>query len=184
MTPLETTTSTHGLPPGPVRVALSDVNILHALTRNAHAVLCKRIPSPMQRQQAVEEVVQATAIRALKIEDRYDPERGSVLAYLIRILNNIILEYLRDEAKQPRSWNPDYEPAALEEITLDRSELEKAIARHDKTGYLRMHYLDELDYRQIAAQSKKAENTIRQAVRRTLARVAREMRAGKNGGAQ
>jgi RNA polymerase sigma-70 factor (ECF subfamily) len=161
---------------------------LDALRRLAHG----RLPPAARSLVDTDDLVQLTVARALDHLDTFEAQReGAYLAYLRRILFNLIL----DEGRRARR-TPGQEPLSDDLANQERSPLEVTIGRE------RLHAYDEalsrlteqqreavvlrvelgFTYEQVAeAIESPSPNAARMLISRALVRLAHEMRAHRDG---
>jgi RNA polymerase sigma-70 factor (ECF subfamily) len=61
---------------------------------------------------SAEDVVQETMLRAWRSAHRFDPERGSLRAWLFSILRNLLIDLVRARARRPCTTSAEAESAA------------------------------------------------------------------------
>lgn len=99
--------------------------------------------------EAAEEVVQDTLLRAWRAGDRYDPERGSMGAWLFGIARNLVTDRYRRRAVRPRTVRPvEDRDAPLSDGNVDRAietwQLADGLARlseEHREAIVLVHYL-------------------------------------------
>jgi RNA polymerase sigma-70 factor (ECF subfamily) len=158
---------------------------LPALQRWAH----RRVPSWARNGMDTADVVQETALHALRNLESFEPQReGALLGYLRRSLVNRIRDRFKHAARHPAPLELDQDAPTAEASPLDlaiddedRRQYEAALSRlraHDReaiVGRIELGY----SYEQLALILKKpTPGAARLAVRRALLRLSEEMRRG------
>jgi RNA polymerase sigma-70 factor (ECF subfamily) len=158
---------------------------LPALQRWAH----RRVPLWARNGMDTADVVQETALHALRNLESFEPQReGALLGYLRRSLVNRIRDRFRHAARHPAALELDQaastaaSPLDLAINDEDRRQYEAALSRlraHDReaiVGRIEFGY----SYEQLALILKKpTPGAARLAVRRALLRLSDEMRRGR-----
>lgn len=155
---------------------------LRALMRMAHG----RLPARTRGEFETGDVVHETFLKVFKNLGNIEPrERGYFLAYLRKVLNNLIRDAYRRAARRP-DMEPGYEnlpdggPSPLEILAikenLETYENALALLSQDKRDVVRMRFEGGMSYREIAeAVGDTSANTVRMQVVRSLAELARRM---------
>lgn len=98
--------------------------------------------------EAAEEVVQDTLLRAWRNADRYDPERGSMDAWLFAIARNRAVDHHRRRVARPRTVAPledappEPTPADVDRV-IEAWQLSEALERlspEHRTAIVEVHY--------------------------------------------
>jgi RNA polymerase sigma-70 factor (ECF subfamily) len=155
---------------------------IKALMRQAHG----RLPSKSRGMYDTEDLVQATFLRAFRNLGRIEPrERGYFLAYLRKIMNNLIRDAMRSAARRPRNEPIGEDLAAREPSPVDIAAIhEKLEAYHSALSELsreqqevvRLRMELGMSYQEIAdAVGAASANAVRMQVARAVAHVARQM---------
>lgn len=96
---------------------------------------------------SAEEAVQDTLVRAWRHASRFDPDRGSLSAWLFTIARNVTTDRLRRQAVRPEA------PAEVEDVELSEADIDRAIeawqlaealhalSREHREAILTVHYL-------------------------------------------
>ncbi|QJW94153.1 RNA polymerase sigma factor [Frigoriglobus tundricola] len=147
-------------PDDPVRAALDDpelrnVLICHAVARLG-CLLADRYPDV--RRDTAEDAVQDVYKRVLEQRSRFDPNSGTVAAWMHGILNLVLHERCRAIRKQPAQ--PTADPVAWDGLAARMSDLDGVgdLTRlldklsEDHRRIVTLHHLDGLSHEQIAAQ--------------------------------
>lgn len=153
----------------PVRTALAQPPTLDNLTRQAQALMNKR-PRPRPE---IDDVVGSTVERALKISAEYDPTRGSVGGWLHGLLANVAREKVRETARQllqPPTWEPPARPATDLDLAEHRFMIERFLMRlaPPEQSVVKMRYLEEREYADIAARRRVTPVNARMLVSRAI----------------
>jgi RNA polymerase sigma factor (sigma-70 family) len=133
------------------------------------------------------DLVAETFARALERREQFDPQRGTVLAWLLAIARNLLIDAVRtgrvDEASRRRLA---MERIVLEEGDLDwtereaGSELECSLARlpAGQREAVERRVVDEEPYSAIASHVGCSEQVVRKRVSRGLAALRRNVKEG------
>jgi RNA polymerase sigma-70 factor (ECF subfamily) len=155
---------------------------LKALMRQAHG----RLPSKSRGTYDTEDLVQATFMRAFRNLSRIEPgERGYFLAYLRKILENLIRDAMRSAGRRPGIQPldddlPAHQPTPLE-VAAVHEKLEaynRAISQlsSEQQEVVRLRMEIGLSYQEIAdTVGAPSANAVRMQVARALARIAEKM---------
>jgi RNA polymerase sigma-70 factor (ECF subfamily) len=151
--------------------------------RQLHRAILIQLRPPNQEAQAAE-VVSEVAVRALQSHHRYDPDRGTVLPWLVGIAGYILLERQRNEirehlhilrqaALEPPSWEHLLESLAAPSVEatvdnqLDVHHYLDSLSVGDR-ALLKARYYNGLDYSDLATLLKLTPSAVRLRVFRAL----------------
>jgi RNA polymerase sigma-70 factor, ECF subfamily len=157
-------------PDDPVRAALEDEQLLQSLMGYARKSL-------KGREYEAQDAVQTAIQRMLERSEKYDPQCGSVAAWLFGILSNVIRDLVRKQQKQP-SQQPE-QPAVWESCSVAKPEENLSEMREElfkvmnqlpaqDRAILEMRHGDNLSYDEIAQRLGVNAGTARQRVCRAL----------------
>ena len=152
------------------------------LLRMAHG----RLPSKTRGEYETVDVVHETFLKVIKNLGNIEPrERGYFLAYLRKVLNNLIRDAYRRASRRPdvepvRDDLPDDGPSPLEIVAIQENleayENALALLPQEKRDVVRMRFEAGMSYKEIAeAVGNTSANTVRMQVVRSLAELARKM---------
>jgi RNA polymerase sigma-70 factor (ECF subfamily) len=135
-----------------------------------------------------EEVTQEVFMALIRDAKRYDPDRGSLAAYLIGVARNLVLRSL-----ESRNYSTQFEAESdAAELVADRQDIAAELAWNQRVGILRKAVLslppnyrevivlcdlDEMDYAEAAAVLGCAVGTVRSRLHRARVLLAEKMRA-------
>jgi RNA polymerase sigma factor (sigma-70 family) len=151
------------VPADPVRAALADPVTQTDLLAHAHATLGRWLAnrSVTERSEAAREAVQEVSTRALAKRDKFDPNAGSVSAWLHGFMNNVLHNVARALRRRPVQAPVDQavwdrlasalSPASAEQAG-DRLDAAVVLSRlpADQRAILDLRYGDGLEYAEIA----------------------------------
>lgn len=155
---------------------------LKILMRQAHG----RLPSKARGAYDTEDLVQSTFMRAFRNLKRIEPgERGYFLAYLRKILENLIRDAMRASARRPVVQPldddlPAHQPTPLE-VAAVHEKLEAynraiSVLPSQQQEVVRLRMELGLSYQEIAdVVGAPSANAVRMQVARALARIAEKM---------
>jgi len=143
--------------------------------RGLHALASRRLPGG-----AAEDAVSETLARALVGIGRFDPDSGSVSAWLYGILRNVVLEQRRRSARDatpPAAPLPAPEPGPLQQLLAAErdAQLREAfdgLSPADRE-LLELRVVGGLSTSELAAALGRREGAVRMAQSRALARLRR-----------
>jgi RNA polymerase sigma-70 factor, ECF subfamily len=139
------------------------------LLRRVYAYVAYRV---RDRSQA-EDVTSETFERALRYRDRYDPQRGEPIAWLLGIARNCVYDHqLRPRVEEPRK--PEPSRAGVAEEVVSRLALAQALAAlsSDDRELLGLRYGADLRVREIASLLDRGTNAVEVALSRARSRLA------------
>jgi len=154
--------------------------------RHAGAVfgLAKRL---LGDQAKAEEVVQEVFLRLWNQPDRFDPERGSLRAFLLAQTHGRSVDILRSDGARRRREDRDARELAESGYDVDRAVWDLALADHVRNALGVLHpgeraaielaYFGGRTYREVAVQLNEAEGTVKSRIRSGLKRLRTELTA-------
>jgi RNA polymerase sigma-70 factor (ECF subfamily) len=130
---------------------------------------------------AAEEVVQEVFLRLWNAPDRYDPERGTMRAYLLAQAHGRAVDRLRSDASRRRREERDAAAAAEARIDVEGEVLGLTVADHlkgavralpeDERKAIELAYFGGHTYREVAALLAEPEGTVKSRIRSGLKRL-------------
>ena len=178
--------------------ATSDASLVLALARYQQAALgevyrrhagaifglAKRL---LNDQAKAEEVVQEVLLRLWNQPDRFDPERGSLRAFLLAQTHGRSVDILRSDSARRRREDRDAREVAEGAYDVDRAVWDLALADHVRRAMDALHpgeraaielaYFGGRTYREVAVQLDEAEGTVKSRIRSGLKRLRTELTA-------
>ena len=127
-----------------------------------------------------EDIVQATFVAAWQARDRYDPQRGSPLAWLLGIARRKAVDLVRLRSRQDRVTDTlrqvetaGEDPGAGVDTVVDRLVVadELRVLEPAQRRVLELSFFDDLTHVQIAALTGMPLGTVKSHLRRGLARL-------------
>lgn len=125
----------------------------------------------VSNQPDAEDITQEVFVRAWRAIDKYKSTGAPFVAWLISIAGNLIIDHYR---KKQRNMDMDnilkdapttqvVNPEEQAEINLDNYLVKEAVLKlkGDKQKVIMMHFIDGLEYSEIAAALSKTENAVR-----------------------
>jgi RNA polymerase sigma-70 factor (ECF subfamily) len=152
--------------------------------RHAGAVfgLAKRL---LDDQAKAEEVVQEVFLRLWNQPDRFDPERGTLRAFLLAQSHSRAVDVLRADTSRRRREERDAREAAEGGYDLDREVWDMALADQVRKALVALHpgeraaielaYFGGMTYREVATTLGEAEGTVKSRIRSGLRRLRGEL---------
>jgi RNA polymerase sigma-70 factor, ECF subfamily len=130
-----------------------------------------------------EDLTAQTFLKAWEAIDRYKERGAPIVAWLLRICHNLTVSYLRsrrdhselDEAyvDQKRSGNPE---EVLEQTTDEKSVRDAVLRlRDEQRQVIMLRFVEELDYREVAAMIGKSVPAVRVIQHRALGNLRKLM---------
>lgn len=144
---------------------IGSIEQLHADWAGAlHLYAWRRLGDP----NAAEEVVQDTLVRAWRHADRFDPERGSLPAWLFTIAHNVVTDRQRRRGARPREVAPVRDAdAPLNDVDVDRAleawqlaEALRGLTPEHRGAIVEVHYLG-FTVREVAARHDLPVGTVK-----------------------
>ncbi|NYJ73443.1 sigma-70 family RNA polymerase sigma factor [Allobranchiibius huperziae] len=128
-----------------------------------------------------EDVTQDTFVSAWRGRSTFDPEAGSLPAWLVGIVRRRSVDQLRDIGRQRRAWNSvaqhfaAMDSSASVDNVVERTLVSDELARLPETQrrVLELAFYDGLTHTQIAAATGMPVGTVKSHVRRGLIRLRR-----------
>ena len=127
------------------------------------------------------DVTQEVFVSAWKSRHRFDPARGALVAWLVSITKNRIIDNVRAEqrhSKRRAGFDPTELPAYSEIDTIG-NKLVIADALRSLTDRARrvvmLHYFDDLTHHQIAERMSIPIGTVKSDLRRSLLQIRRQL---------
>jgi len=133
------------------------------------------------RVEDAEDLTQQTFLQAWRAIGRFQRNGNSFLAWLLTIAHNVMVNHLRRsktahylEFDLPES-NPHVDPEHMAEVRFDQARIRKAVGRlkPDQQQVVTLRYLEDLEYRDIAAAMGKTEVHVRVICLRALEQLRR-----------
>lgn len=127
------------------------------------------------------DVTQEVFISAWKSRHRYDPEKGTLVGWLVSITKNRIIDNIRAERRHLdlRARNDPIELPAKSEIDGIGDKLVIAEALRSLSDRARqvvtLHYFADLTHRQIAERMSMPLGTVKSDIRRSLLRIRHQL---------
>lgn len=143
---------------------------------------------------AAEDATQETFVSAWRSRDRFDPERGSLPAWLMGIARNKVLDGRRTLARAPTpveeqaahgsvvEGGPALELEGLSDRLLLADALERLPGR--SRTMIELAFFEDLTHSQIADQCGVPLGTVKSDIRRGLQRLRRHLQAGVTAGSE
>jgi RNA polymerase sigma-70 factor (ECF subfamily) len=132
-----------------------------------------------------EEVVQEVFVRLWDRPDRFDPERGSLRAYLLAQTHGRSVDLLRSEVARQRREERDAERATEPDYDLEREVMDLTVAdwvrgalrslNEGERRAIELAYLGGHTYREVAVLLGEPEGTIKSRIRSGLAKLHTEL---------
>jgi RNA polymerase sigma factor (sigma-70 family) len=154
-------------PADPVRAALADPEVGDRLLALARSIL--RRPGVLH-----EDIVQDARLRALANAHKFDPEAGSVTAWLTGFVRNVAREHVKKANRGPTADDALDRLPAPGTGAIDPAEPAEAVRRllanlrDPLRRAVELRHLEQLDYPAVAAATNTTEATARQRVCRGL----------------
>lgn len=145
-----------------------------------HAV-CRKALTPDQ----ADEVTQDVFVTAWRKRDQFDPQRGSLVAWLIGITKNKIIDHLRAERRHADRREPELDELPVEsdvDQVADRMLVASALlSLPDRPRQvIQLAYLQDLTHQEIVERTGLPLGTIKSDIRRGLIRI-RELLESSHG---
>ncbi|MDQ4069765.1 MAG: sigma-70 family RNA polymerase sigma factor [Actinomycetota bacterium] len=137
--------------------------------------------------QLAEEVLQEVFLRLWNSPERYDPERGSLRAYLLAQTHGRAVDLLRSEtsrrrreereARESTGFGDDIEREVIDLTTSEK--VKEVVARlpADERKAIELAYFGGHTYRQVAVMLEAPEGTVKSRIRSGLRRLRKELDA-------
>ncbi len=154
--------------------------LAEAFRRHAGAAyaLARRV---LRDSTAAEEVVQEVFLRLWNAPDRYDPERGTMRAFLLAQAHGRAVDRLRAEASRRRREERDAAASAEAHPDVEGEVIGLAVAEHlkgavnalpaDERRAIELAYFGGHTYREVAALLSEPEGTVKSRIRSGLKRL-------------
>jgi len=130
---------------------------------------------------AAEEVVQEVFLRLWNAPDRYDPERGTMRAFLLAQAHGRAVDRLRSDTSRRRREERDAATAAEAHPDVEGEVMGLAVAEHlkgavnalpaDERRAIELAYFGGHTYREVAALLSEPEGTVKSRIRSGLKRL-------------
>ena len=130
---------------------------------------------------AAEEVVQEVFLRLWNAPDRYDPERGSMRAFLLAQSHGRAVDQLRADSSRRRREQRDAARSAEAGYDLEHEVMDLTVAEHlteavsalpvDERRAIELAYFGGHTYREVAALLDQPEGTVKSRIRSGLTRL-------------
>ncbi|HUQ63846.1 MAG TPA: sigma-70 family RNA polymerase sigma factor [Acidimicrobiales bacterium] len=154
--------------------------LAEAYRRHAGAVFALSRRLLVDRQMA-EEVLQEVFLRLWNQPDRFDPERGSLRAYLLAQTHGRSVDMLRSETSRRRREERDARERAESVIDIEREVIELSMSEQvkdvvatlpvDERRAIELAYFGGHTYRQVAVMLDEPEGTVKSRIRSGLRRM-------------
>jgi RNA polymerase sigma-70 factor, ECF subfamily len=154
--------------------------LAEAFRRHAGAVygLAQRV---LGDRAAAEEVVQEVFLRLWNAPDRYDPERGSMRAFLLSQAHGRAVDQLRSDSSRRRREQRDAARSAAAGYDLEHEVMDLTVAEHlkeavsalpaDERRAIELAYFEGHTYREVAVLLDQPEGTVKSRIRSGLTRL-------------
>jgi len=154
--------------------------LAEAFRRHAGAVygLAQRV---LGDRAAAEEVVQEVFLRLWNAPDRYDPERGSMRAFLLAQAHGRAVDQLRSDSSRRRREQRDAARSAAGGYDLEHEVMDLTVAEHlkeavsalpaDERRAIELAYFGGHTYREVAVLLDQPEGTVKSRIRSGLIRL-------------
>jgi RNA polymerase sigma-70 factor (ECF subfamily) len=154
--------------------------LAEAFRRHAGAVygLAQRV---LGDRAAAEEVVQEVFLRLWNAPDRYDPERGSMRAFLLAQAHGRAVDQLRSDSSRRRREQRDAARSAAAGYDLEHEVMDLTVAEHlkeavsalpeDERRAIELAYFGGHTYREVAVLLDQPEGTVKSRIRSGLMRL-------------
>ena len=154
--------------------------LAEAFRRHAGAVygLAQRV---LGDRAAAEEVVQEVFLRLWNAPDRYDPERGSMRAFLLAQAHGRAVDQLRSDSSRRRREQRDAARSAAGGYDLEHEVMDLTVAEHlkeavsalpaDERRAIELAYFGGHTYREVAVLLDQPEGTVKSRIRSGLTRL-------------
>jgi len=159
--------------------ALAEAYRRHA---GASFALARRL---LSERSMAEEVVQEVFIRLWHRPDRFDPERGTLRAYLLAQTHGRSVDMLRSETSRRRREERDARETAENPHDIEREVVDMAVAERmkdvvaelpqDERRAIELAYFGGHTYRQVAVLLDTPEGTVKSRIRSGLRRMRKTM---------
>lgn len=136
-----------------------------------------------------EDVVQEVFVRFWHRPERFDPDRGSLRAFLAAETHGRAVDIMRTEESRRRREENDAAAAAPLGATIEHEIIEGVLAARVRSAVaglpseekqaVELAYFDGLTYRQVADVLTEPEGTVKSRIRRALGRLERELMAAE-----
>ena len=130
---------------------------------------------------AAEEVVQEVFLRLWNAPDRYDPERGSMRAFLLAQSHGRAVDQLRADSSRRRREQRDAARSAAGGYDLEHEVMDLTVAEHlkdavsalpaDERRAIELAYFGGHTYREVAVLLDQPEGTVKSRIRSGLTRL-------------
>jgi RNA polymerase sigma-70 factor (ECF subfamily) len=130
---------------------------------------------------AAEEVVQEVFLRLWNAPDRYDPERGSMRAFLLAQAHGRAVDQLRSDSSRRRREQRDAARSAAGGYDLEHEVMDLTVAEHlkeavsalpaDERRAIELAYFGGHTYREVAVLLDQPEGTVKSRIRSGLIRL-------------
>jgi RNA polymerase sigma-70 factor, ECF subfamily len=139
-----------------------------------------------------EEVVQEVFLRLWDHPERFDPERGSLRAYLLAQCHGRAIDLLRSETSRRNREDRDHRRQAQAGYDVEHEVWDIVVGDHVRTALeqlpegertvIEMAYFGGATYREVAAELDLPEGTVKSRIRRGLTRLRTELADSGVGG--
>ena len=138
---------------------------------------CRRSAGPT----AADDLTQEVFLAAWRAHDRFDPERGSLRAWLMGIARNKVIDTYRRQARRPEKMEADLGDTPTDERSIDgladRMVLAAALAELPARArqVVELAFFNQLSHSEIVEQTGLPLGTIKSDIRRSLGRMRRHL---------
>ena len=164
------------------RIADRDQNAFDELVRRTVGFVTARCAAVVRNRNLTDDAVQRVFVKVWQQAERFDAERGSVIAWLSVISRNTSVDLVRTEERAGQriqratlqmtstSHVLDHHGDAL----ADRSAVAAALAElpEDQRRPIELAFFGDLSYTQVAEELGQPEGTVKSRIRRGMARLA------------
>jgi RNA polymerase sigma-70 factor (ECF subfamily) len=164
------------------RVAAQDQAAFNELVRRTSGFVAARCTAVIRNRELADDATQRVYVKVWQQADRFDVERGSVIAWLSVISRNTSVDLVRVEERAGRKMQRAAQHMTTTSHVLDdhgnaladRGALAAALAQlpEDQRRPIELAYFNDLSYQQVAAELGQPEGTIKSRIRRGMLRLA------------
>ncbi|WP_374028774.1 RNA polymerase sigma factor [Bdellovibrio bacteriovorus] len=141
----------------------------HLYLRHSGRILSYSLKRGLARERA-DDLLQIVFLQLYRKKHLYDP-RHSALAWIYVITRSELKDYRNREIKDYSEWDDSLSQEEMKTPTIEVKEEAEALLNELKPReqeVMKLRYLDELEYNEIAEILKESESNIRQIVSRSL----------------
>lgn len=164
------------------RIATQDQNAFDELVRRTAGFVTARCTAVIRNRNLTDDAVQRVFVKVWQQAERFDAERGSVIAWLSVISRNTSVDLVRAEERAgQRIQRATLQMTSTSHLLddhgdalADRSAVAAALAElpEDQRRPIELAFFGDLSYTQVAEQLGQPEGTVKSRIRRGMARLA------------